>query len=495
MNELPANIVSNRMAYLDSNAKPLAYGRLMIYEDNSSTALALVYGDMELANLLENPVLLDSDGRAHALYTEGSVYVKVEKYEGEDEHGNNIYSKVYDFETPPGVDISQYFNVNYVETYRQLRDISNHHPTWVTGEGNPHLYVWNPNISSNGGLNEITDISSNIDPSGSWHWETKEVYVDQAGIKKTGQEYNTDLWGILEGLGTKKIIIPPGRYYFNREMEPTTFYDLEIMGGVYFENLSDYWKISVSAKVECFSAIPWIKWVSLPRGFYDDTYFPNIDVNAFDQYGVYIKDSLNVQNNIIAQKNITAKENMTTENRMTAKELNVSEHATIGTRNTQNTLKIYGKTEAHNIDANFIQANYLNSKTIRLVDNDGLIVEAEGKNSALSLVSIKQENKFDGWVYQTEFDNSFPIGSYITATLAQKVAINTEVYLLDNQYFSINHSGNNLTANGEAIRCIITKPDDVSKIIATFLVSGIIGYGDSPFNFTYRYIYLLRRIE
>jgi len=62
MDKIPSNIVSNRMAYMDSNGKPLAYGRLMIYNAGSSTSLALVYADAGLAQLLDNPVLLDSSG-------------------------------------------------------------------------------------------------------------------------------------------------------------------------------------------------------------------------------------------------------------------------------------------------------------------------------------------------------------------------------------------------------------------------------------------------
>jgi len=303
------NIVSNRMAYLDSNAKPLAYGRLAIYNARSSTSLANVYADAKLTQLLKNPVLLDSSGRAPALFAggSGSVYVKVEKYIGKDKHGKNRYSMVHDFETPPGVDISSYWNVNYVETYGQLRAIQNQNPTWVTGEGNPHLYVWNAAKHSNG-LNEVTDVSSTFDNSGSWHWETKEVYIDQAELNNNGTEIVgvQQKWKILQTLNQYgiKIIIPRGEYYFKDLSGITTvLYNLEIMPGVRFTRLTENWKIEIKNNVVCLSKDLPITWLKLPMDrLYDIQYFASISAQSKNTVS---DDSISITGNLEAKK-ITA---------------------------------------------------------------------------------------------------------------------------------------------------------------------------------------------
>jgi len=322
MGELTTNITSNRMAYLDANAKPLAQGRLMIYRAGSSTELALVYSDAGLAQLLPNPVMLDSSGRAPALYAEGSVHVKVEKYIGEDGRGGKLYALVYDFETPPGIDISSHWNANYVETYEQLRnEVTNGKPTWVTGEGNPHLYVWKASQPSSG-LNEVTNVSSAHDPSGSWSWETKEIHADQAGIKRNGTSYEQAIWLKLETLSAqgKKIIIPPGHYLFSGAMPQFTFYDLEIMSGVDFVDLPPRWKIGINRRVECLSLGLPIEWVKLPMDrLYDIKYFAYVSsghtANESGDADIYrdlsarsisARDNVRAGNNVIAGNNVSA---------------------------------------------------------------------------------------------------------------------------------------------------------------------------------------------
>jgi hypothetical protein len=298
-NDILANIVSNRMAYLDENAKPLAEGRLSIYESGSSTGMAVIT-DKD-GNQIPNPVMLDSAGRAPELYAQGSVMVKVEKYIGMDASGERLYSMVYDFKTPPGVDISSYWNVNYVETYAQLNAVDNKNPTWVTGEGNPHLYVFDPTRPSTG-LNGCTNVNSSHDQSGSWKWETKEVYADQCSIHRDGTSYNVARWYVLESLSAsgKRIVVPPGTYYFGGSaMHDVSFTDLHIMGAVSFAGL-DNWNIAIIDRVECFSDRLPITWTSLPMDrLYDIAYFANIAAGTR-------KNLVDAEKNAIIQENLTA---------------------------------------------------------------------------------------------------------------------------------------------------------------------------------------------
>jgi hypothetical protein len=286
------NIVSNRQPYLDVNGKPLALGRLAIYDTGSSTSLANVFDDAALERMITNPVLLDTAGRACAIYSESGAYVKVEKFIGIDEHGENLYALVYDYETPPGVDISSYWNVNFVDYYeppdgKGLMHVLNKNPTFVLKEGDPHIYFWNPNKPSMG-LNEATDVSSRVDASGSWHWETKRVYADQCGIRNDGTRYNISRWSALAMLskGGCETIIPSGTYEFTDDNgkqqtpPPMEFNSLEIRSNVTFNGMAAAaWNIGVSRRAACESSGLNIKWTKLPADrAYDTQYFSNIEL-------------------------------------------------------------------------------------------------------------------------------------------------------------------------------------------------------------------------
>jgi len=418
MDKIPTNIISNRMAYLDSNAKPLAYGRLAIYERGSSTELALVYADARLTQRLENPVILDSSGRsptlynngeprATALYAEGSVYVKVEKYIGKDAHGNNLYSMVYDFETPPGVDISSYWNVNYVETYDDLKKVQNRMPTWVTGEGNAHLYVWDAQ-PSNGSGDGVTNIRSTFDPSGSWHWETKEVYADQCGINNDGTPYVVSSWATLQtiSLGQKeiKIIIPAGTYLFNQAMGRMEFNDLEIMGGVKFIELQGQWEIGINKRVECLSDGLPITWVKLPMDrLYDVKYFASINAkkNLVDNdANIGIEENLTAKN-LIARNNINALNDVNAGNDIIADKY-VKAKNIISSNNINAKGDIYG--------------SYISADNDVIADNDIFAVRDVVANNNLTIrgksygehqLAIASDNS------DTDMEN-LPVGSYAT---------------------------------------------------------------------------------
>jgi len=411
MINLPANIISNRMAYLDSNAKPLALGRLVIYKSrNTSTGLALVYSDVGLTKLLENPVMLDTDGRTNSeLYAEGSVYVRVEKYVGKDEYGENLYCMVYDFETPPSVDISQFWNVNYVETYEQLRAMTNKNPTWVTGEGNPHLYVFNPQKPEYS-LDEVIDVSSDYDPSGSWYWETKEVYADQAGISKFGEIYNTHRWITLSNLSSlrnKKIIIPPGQYDFGNEyMVNLGFNDLEIMANVVFLKLANL-NISIDARVECYSENLPITWTRLPLDrLYDIRYFAKILQNKV----TFIDDKnyINITSDTTYCKSVECAYDMHCRN-----------------------LKIDGYST---IDGNSTVKGNLTVNNMKLGD----ITQTNGREKTFSAINITENpSRINDTPIENFLIEYYPIGSYLIGkTINTSGQLNVKYFIDKNNYQS-----------------------------------------------------------
>ncbi|MDR0517273.1 MAG: hypothetical protein LBH25_09555 [Fibromonadaceae bacterium] len=252
---LSTSIFSNRQAYFDRNGKPLAFGRLAVYNAESSTSLAHVFNDAALTRMLENPVVLDSAGRAPALFSSMPVYVRVEKFAGRDEHGESLYELAYDYETPPGLDISDFYAVNFVDYYYELRMVPNDKPTFVLKEGDSHLYFWNPHKPSGSGLNEVTDIGSSENPDGSWHWETKRVCADQCGIRNDGTRHDVSRWAVFAALSMQgyETAVPRGTYdFFNASVADLSFSNLSIAPNVVFRNAANL-GISVAGKAECLS--------------------------------------------------------------------------------------------------------------------------------------------------------------------------------------------------------------------------------------------------
>ena len=312
MNDLiqfPLNVLDTQSAYLDNNGKLLANGRLVIYEDNTSTKLAKVYSEMtlKLNAQIPNPVMLDSSGRtATGLYTENPVFVSVERLLGKNNIGEDTYVKIYDFETHKGLELNLLLNSNYVETRTDLAQVTNKNPTWVINEGNPHLYIYKEQNLSN--PNGVTRVSAAAGiGQGYWYWDTKEIYADQAGINNKGVVNNANQWALLSKLSMDfgyKIIIPTGTYEFNNVaiQGALSFKDLEIQSGVEFEHFRN-WIFLIEDNVECFSPLT-ILWSNLPKGkIYDRKFFINISNDSTMNYirsntnnNIYLKSG-NVQTN------------------------------------------------------------------------------------------------------------------------------------------------------------------------------------------------------
>jgi hypothetical protein len=488
MSDIPTNIISNRMAYLDANAKPLAQGRLMIYNAGSSTGLANIYADSALSMLIPNPIMLDSAGRAPSLYAGVSVYVKVEKYIGMDEHGNRLYDLVYDFETPPGVDISSYWNLNVVETYDELREIGNTNPTWVTGEGNAHLYVWNENRPS--GLNEVIDVSSIPNPGGSWHWETKEVHADQCSIRNDGSDYDNNRWETLASISTTgiKAVIPAGSYSFAKERNSITFGDVEIRHGVFF--LSTFiWEWYVRNKVECHSLHNSLKiaWRKLPPDkIYDEAYFgtvPAAEMSYNENISFHVKDQLVAENGLVSRGSLQVKNKIIIGDlEITATDYNMAAKFDLGSK-------------THNIHMQRGNAVFTDTVRAGQVIQEPYTEPFTGETYAIPQKEVLAKISLDTMEVDDSSDNQsgaaymigryFPIGSYIVCHRDKRLQLGQVVY------------GRGTTNYGKNLRVWDSRDAaGTESIFGEFVVCGFTGYGELA-NYEYDSMarcYLLRRV-
>jgi len=449
--QFPLNVLDTRSAYLDTNGKPLANGRLVIYKDNTSTALADVYSDINLRNPEKNPVYLDSSGRTGTgLYTGKPVFVSVERLFGKSNTGDDIYVQIYGFETHSGLEINAFLNSNYVKDRTELKNVENQNPTWVLNEGNPHLYRFEKeSLDTYDGIIRVESLAF---PGNHWYWETKEIYADQAGISNKGFTHDANAWTKLAKLSMDnnyKIIIPAGYYNFGGKAMPgTKFNDLEIHSGVEFKEFKS-WTIAIESSVECLSPLD-IYWNKLPSSkIYNRNVFKNIADNIIEKINTISDSAIRLVSGTVRIIRLLVDE-------INSEKIK-SEQGTITNLNIEKNLDVNGTLSAKtgtfeelSIETTKISDN-LSAKELEvksmLMFGSQSIKTTNANPTAISVVPIDRDeallenvNFASGPIVRAYFNIHFPVGSYLTAYRQNaRESINKEYYLAKQSGTVSNH--------------------------------------------------------